>query len=146
MRNSRGFTLIETLVATAILVSGLVAVAYMFSYSARTNITTQQITSGTLLLYNKMEELKASGMANLTVGGGLSGAAPTPNYFDYVSIGTNGAIVSDTVTASAPYVRVWQITGANPRTVTIVVFAQRAGIGGQRMELIRATTSVTSTF
>ena len=67
MRSNRGFTLIETLITTAIMVSGLVAVASMFSYSVTTNLTNQQRTAGTMLLYEKMEIFKATALANSIV-------------------------------------------------------------------------------
>jgi type II secretory pathway pseudopilin PulG len=89
---SGGFTLIETLLATAILVTGLVAVAYLFTYSIRTNMMMEQQTSATLLLYNKMEELRGTSYSSLTAGGGLDASSPTPNYWDYVTIGTSGTI------------------------------------------------------
>ena len=146
MPSERGFTLIETLIATAILVSGLVAVAYLFTYSVRTNITNDQLTSATLLLYNKMEELEAVSLANLTVGGGLDGASPTANFFDYVTVGATGALTVNTTDTNAPYLRVWQVTGANPKSITVAVHAQRAGFSGDRREMVRATTSVTSSF
>lgn len=144
---SGGFTLIETLVATAILVSGLVAVAYLFTYSIRTNMMTEQQTSATLLLYNKMEELRGTSYLSLTAGGGLDASSPTTNYWDYVTIGTSGTITSDTSTTDATYLRLWQVmSGTNTKVVSVVVYTQNSGIGMQQMELARASTEVTSGF
>jgi prepilin-type N-terminal cleavage/methylation domain-containing protein len=83
-RSDRGFTLIETLITTAIMVSGLVAVATVFSYSVATNLTNQQRTAGTMLLYEKMEIFKATSLSNSmwTVGGNLTPASPATGYFD----------------------------------------------------------------
>lgn len=145
-RVERGFTLIETLVATGILVSGLVAVAYLFTFSIRTNMMTEQQTSATLLLSNKMEELRGTSFSSLTVGGGLDASSPTTSYWDYVSISTSGAITSDTSTTDATYLRLWQVAGTNTKVVSVVVYTQNAGIGMQQMELARASTEVTSGF
>ena len=88
----RGFTLIETLITAAILVSGLVAVALLFSYTARTTLNNQKRTTATLLLYDKMEELKSS---RITIGG------------------------SDEIDS---FRRVWQVESTYPPKVTVVVY------------------------
>ena len=91
----RGFTLIETLITTAILVSGLVAVALLFSYTARTTLNNQERTTATLLLYDKMEELKSS---RITSGG------------------------SDDIDS---FRRVWQVESTYPPKVTVIVYFGR---------------------
>ena len=147
MSSNRGFTLIETMIATGIQVTGLVAVAYMFSYSVRTNMTTQQSTSATMLVHDKMEELKATNFSSLAAGGGLDGSSPTASYREWVTISSAGVVTTSTSeVTTAGYLRLWQITGTNPLTVTIVVFAQRSGVSGSQLELMRASTSLTSSF
>ena len=147
MSSKRGFTLIETLIATAILVTGLLTVAAIFSYSARTTLYTEQMTTGVLLTNTKMEALRAiTPISNLNTGGGLNSSSPTANYFEYVSISTSGAITANTSTTTAPYLRLWQIAGTNPRLITVSVYAQRSGVSGQAVELIRTTTEVTNGF
>ena len=146
MSSNRGFSLPETLIATVVLVTGLLAVASLFSYSIRTNMYTEQMTTGILLANTKMEGLRATGMAGLTAGGGLNSASPTANYFEYVSISTSGALTTDTVTTTAPYLTLWMISDANPVIITVAVYAQRGGVSGQMAELIRTTTSLTSGF
>ena len=123
---SRGFTLLETLITTAILVFGLAAIGLIFSYTARTNINTQQRTTATLLAYEKLEELRST---SITGGIWIPGS-----YTDYRR-------VSETA-----YMRQWQITNTTPRRITIAVFATAAGLTGRRMELIRAATVVGDTF
>jgi Tfp pilus assembly protein PilV len=146
MRNSQGFTLVETLIATVVLLSGIVAVAQMFSYSAATNISTQQMTSATLLTTNKMEQLRALPFANLTTGGSLDPDAPATGFWEYVSIAADGTITADTSATTAPYMRVWTVSGTNPKTITIIVYSLRSSMGRQRMELTRASTRVTRKF
>ena len=58
MRN-RGFSLIETLIATLILLTGVAGVASIFSFSARTNLYNEQRTTATTLLCEKMEHFKS---------------------------------------------------------------------------------------
>ena len=145
-RVSSGFTLTETLVATAILVSGLLAIANLFAFSIRTNKMTEQQTSATLLVSNKMEQLRGASFSTLTAGGGLDPSSLMPSYWDYVSITTSGAILSDTTTTGAPYLRLWQIAGAETKAVSVVVYPQKSGVGMQQMERARASTEITSGF
>lgn len=149
-RSDRGFTLPETLVATAILVSGLMAVAGLFSYSINTNVTTQQATQATLILYDKMERFRNLPLSNaeLTAGGGLTPASPVSNYYDSVTVASNGAITIYPNSTAGHYLRLWQITApsAQLRTVTCIVWIQRSGLTRRRMEMARAATTVTNKF
>jgi len=123
---TRGFTLIETPITTAVLVFGLAALALIFSYTVRVNLNTQQRTTAALLLNEKLEELRAAP---------LTDSALTPGeYVDYPTI------------AGSPYLRQWVISDTTPRSISIVVSAARAGLTGRPMELIRAATFVSSTF
>ena len=126
MRCSHGFTLLETLITTAVLVFGLAAIALIFSYTERTNINTQQRTAAVLLVYEKLEEFRST---SITDSMWIPGT-----YFDYPTI------------AKTHYMRRWQITGTTPRSITIAVFAAKAGLTGRRMELIRAATVISNTF
>ena len=64
-RNNSGFTLVELLIAIAILM--IIAVPFMRSFvtAARTNAKAQQIQNATLLATNIMEEVKANTMEDL---------------------------------------------------------------------------------
>jgi prepilin-type N-terminal cleavage/methylation domain-containing protein len=146
MRNSRGFTLIETLITTLILVSGLVAVAQLFSYTIATNISNRQRTAATILVTEKIEQLKSVSVRNplWLVGGGLSPQQPVVGFYDYVSIAADGTPAIDS--ATAPYIRVWQIAGTVPRSLTVIVYAQRFGLTQSPFELARAVTMVGDAF
>lgn len=147
IRNSRGFTLIETLIATGITLTALVSVAAMFAYSARTNILTEQRTTGILLATSKLEGLRStSSISTLTVGGGIDASSPTTSYFEYVTIGTSGAITTSTTAGANPYLRMWQISGTNPRLITVSVYANNSGVTGGQTELIRTATTLTNGF
>lgn len=147
MSSKRGFTLIETLVATLIMVTGLIAVAGLFSYSVRTNLFSEQVTTGVLLANSKMEEFRGVVRAtDLATGGGLDVLSPTTNYFEYVSISEEGVVTADTVTSTAPFLRLWEISGDNPRRITVSIYAQNSGISGRPIELVRTTTELTNGF
>ena len=82
-------------------------------------------------------------------GGGIEviQESATTNFREWVTIATNGAVTSSTAeVTTAGYLRLWQITGTNPLTITVVVFAQRSGVTGGQLELARASTSLTSSF
>jgi len=144
-RNSRGFTLIETLIATGIMLTALGAVAAMFAYSARTNLLNEQRTTATLLAISKMEDLRSTSSINdLVVGGSLTTTAA--NYFEYVSITSSGAIATSTTAGNNRYLRLWEISGTNPRLISIAVRANYSGVSGEQVELIRMATQLTNGF
>jgi type II secretory pathway pseudopilin PulG len=146
--HSHGFTLAETLIATAILVTGLVAVASLFSWSTAANHNNRQRTAATILLSDKMEQFKLEDLESgiWTAGGSLNPDNPAAGYWDYVTFGGDGTLTVDTGSTNAPYLRLWAISGSNPKTVTVIVYARRSGLTRQRMELIRATTMASRTF
>ena len=77
----------------------------------------------------------------------MSRSNPTANFREWVTVATDGTVTSSTAeVTTAGYLRLWQITGTNPLTITVVVFAQRSGVSGSQLELARASTSLTSSF
>jgi type II secretory pathway pseudopilin PulG len=134
MVSNRGSALIETLVAAVILVSGVVAVASIFSVTTGVNLRNRQRTTATLLLYDKMEELRTTGSAT---GGSLDPLNPASGFMDYVRIDSGGAIVSAATDSGPAYLRLWQVQDTGNPEITIAVFA---GIGATTsLELVRAT-------
>jgi type II secretory pathway pseudopilin PulG len=111
LRN-RGFTLIEALFTAVIVASGLVTVATIFSFAIQANINNRQMAVATSLVYDKMEELKWA-------------AWPSDG--------------SDQFNQNGTYSRTWRISGTNPRTVTVTVYARQT-------ELVEATTMISPTF
>src|SRR4026209_1697425 len=89
----RGSALIETLVASVILVSGLVSLASIFSVTTTVNFRNQQRTTATLLLYDKMEQLRA---ASSPPGGSLDPRNPVAGFMDYVRIANDGTMILGT--------------------------------------------------
>ena len=115
MRRAGGFTLIETLITTGVLVFGLSALALMFTYTARVNIDTRQRTTAALLLNEKLEEFRFTPLTDEIWRPG--------SYADY-------PVVADT-----SYIREWEITGTLPRSITMYVLKTKT-----RAELARAAT------
>ena len=124
---NRGYALIETLLASMILASGIVGVASVFSISTGAGIRNQQRASATQLLYDKMEQLRNTG--TLPIGGSLNPLQPVNGF-------TEEIITSN---SQAPFLRLWQVQGAAPQTITVAVFGR---LGAKPpFELSRATGS-----
>jgi prepilin-type N-terminal cleavage/methylation domain-containing protein len=110
-RDERGFTLVEVLVSTVIMLVGLVAVAQLLAASVQTHKLGRLTSEASRLSTVKLEELVKSNMATsaavqITPAGPDSLANNVPNYFDVV----NG------------YTRRWRITaGPTPDTRRVTV-------------------------
>jgi prepilin-type N-terminal cleavage/methylation domain-containing protein len=116
-----GFTLIEALITTVVLVTGLAAVAGVFSYSALVSLRTQQFTAALTLVSRKMEDLRAAD--DLTPG----------RYAEYVGPGD-------------VFMRHWEITAEMPSRITVIVYGRPPGRRGPYFELARATTRMGRKF
>jgi type II secretory pathway pseudopilin PulG len=138
-----GFTLAEVLVATGILVTGLVAVAQLFAIGTQANIAARSTTYATVLAEQKIEQLRALAWGFDTLGlpvsdistdisvtpetpNGGTGLAPspasalqenTPGYVDYVDAWGNIVAPGDAI-----YVRRWSIEPLpmNPNNTLII--------------------------
>jgi Tfp pilus assembly protein PilV len=145
---TRGFTLIEILISTGILLTGIVAVASVFAYTATANLDNQQRTIANTMLSEKIETFRATPLTSSiwTAGGSLTPDSKAHGYFDYLGITTDGTRVASDTDPWLPYLRIWQVSGVDPRIVTVIVYAQRAGVTRRRLELIRATAVVGSRF
>jgi prepilin-type N-terminal cleavage/methylation domain-containing protein len=113
----RGFSLVEVLTATLILTLGIAAVARLFAYSAAVSVINERRTLATLLLHEKIEQLKAKP---------LSDPAWTPGEYS----GYDGR-----------YFHVLQISDSVPRVAKLVVYVrlnQRHGL----LEMARTSAAV----
>ena len=148
MRNERGFTLIETMIAMAVLVPSLVAVAMLFPQVINTNMSSRQTAVATIVVGEKMEVLRSLPLnhASLAVGGGLDPTSPVTNYHDYVTVANNGVVTASLTSSRTAYLRLWQVTGTNPKTITVVVHSVRNAMSRRSLEAARASTMVTDTF
>ncbi len=129
MANRNGFTLIETLITTLVLVTGLAAMAGLFSYGAQANFHNRQRTAAASLLYTKMEEMRNA--RSLSAG----------QYAEYLEIQADGTVAASTNT-HGPYLRVSNIESGAPHRVTVVVYARQSNRSNSYREVARATVLV----
>jgi prepilin-type N-terminal cleavage/methylation domain-containing protein len=125
LKKITGFTLIEVLIAAAILLSGLVAVASVFSFVIRANSGNRQTAVATTLLYKKMEEFRAMQFTDDT----------------WLNVSASETVVI----GNERYIRSWKIIDGVPRKVTVVV-STKSALTDRPIELIRATTLLSPTF
>jgi len=115
-RESRGFTLVEVLLALALLFVGVVAAAPMFIFAMKETAAGADMGSVGAAAVDRMELLRATDFYSLTAGGGL-----TSNVSGY----------SDT--SSTKYTVRWQITDngtpATVKTISVRTIAARQVIG-----------------
>ena len=133
MKERDGFTLIEALVTTLVLVTGLAAVAAAFSYSSITASRVVMETAAIALVSGKMEDLKMA--PQLTPG----------SHSEYLNVADGGDIVSSE-SGTARYLRTWQITSGMPAQITVVVYGRSPGRRDQLRELARARTLAAGRF
>ena len=123
-----GFTLIETIVATAIVATALVALAHLFTLGAAQSLHNRYALSALTAAQGKLRQLQAATWS-------YSGAAPellaspvdallddVDGYVDYFD--TNARIVASSARANAAYVRRWSIqplTAGDPDTLVLHV-------------------------
>ncbi len=100
-KKTKGFTLIECVIALVIGMIGFTGVFSLLAVCVRTEITSNEMATANALARAKIEDLKNS---TRTVGGSLT--SNTTNYFD---------------TPNTNYVRRWQITTDSMGTQTVTV-------------------------
>jgi prepilin-type N-terminal cleavage/methylation domain-containing protein len=145
-QSTRGFTLLETLIATLVMATGLLAAGHIFWFTVRTNVTNRQRSTATLLLSEKLERLRGASIRHQIwePGGSLNPDAPAAGYFDYAS--SPAAPGGTGPSFREAYLRLWDISGTDPRSVTVVVYVERGGMQGQRVELARGQSMRTLEF
>lgn len=99
MKNERGFSLLETMLAMLIMLMILLSVAQLFGMSVAVNKAADDITQVTSLAGEMVEQLKAEGYDGLTAGGSL--ATDTNGYFDAPDVDGD---------ADAEFTRRWLLT------------------------------------
>jgi prepilin-type N-terminal cleavage/methylation domain-containing protein len=134
-RSSDGFSLVEVLVATTLLATGLLAVAQLFAVATDANRRSRVETTAAILAEQKMEQLRGltwgfdlAGLpltdttSNISVtpptptgGGGLTPSpagtltSNTPGFVDYLDALGNWVGTGGGVPAGAVYIRRWSI-------------------------------------
>jgi hypothetical protein len=159
--SERGTSLIETSIATAILLVALVGLMSMITVATKQTENEGHLSARAAeYAQDKMEQLLSlaytdaisdttviptaiTGGTGLIVGGSVNTAAPVAKYFDYLQ--QDGTPMCPCAGVAAPagwfYERVWQITNPSPNLKQITVKATVASsIGGA----IVPTATVTS--
>ncbi len=108
-KNTKGFTIIECVIALVLTVVGFAAVFSLVTVCVRTEVISRELTLANALSRLKIEELKNSPRVS---GGSLT--ANTANYYD---------------NPNSRYTRRWQIANDSMGTQTIVVLMIPNGSG-----------------
>ena len=114
MKNTRGFTLIEILIAVAIFSIGILAVAKLQFWNVKNNTTGNITTMATMLGRAQLEDLK--GVADVTT---LTDGADPDNPVD--ADGNPGGIFTRTWTVTNP------LGGSTTRRIDVTVSWNRRG-------------------
>jgi Tfp pilus assembly protein PilV len=119
MMKSAGTTLIEVLVATLVLVSGVLAVAQLFLVAAATNAASHDTTVAATLAAQKMEQLLSTDLSDAT------GLVDHVDRWGRV-VGTN-----ESPPPNALYTRRWSVEPLSAETVAIRVRVGRSDRSGR---------------
>jgi type II secretory pathway pseudopilin PulG len=135
---TRGTTLIEVLVATVVLVSGLLGMAQLFLLAAATNSAARHTTVTAILAAQKVEQLRGLTWGFDTQGLPISDGdlQPSPSdtlrrdvggYVDHVDLDGRTVGTSESPPSAAYYTRRWSIEplSATPGTLIIRVVVGR---------------------
>jgi prepilin-type N-terminal cleavage/methylation domain-containing protein len=119
-----GFSLMEVLISTAVLTTGLVGVAHLMAVSVSMNTDSRFVTNATEQAQAKIDELMKSNFTapSLQISATDTLAANVTNYFD-----TSGPNVT----------RRWRVVAgpSGTRTVTVRVLDTRARLSGRTTEI-----------
>jgi len=164
--NSRGFSLIEVVVAMGILTVVSLGVAQLFAASTRVNVMARSQTSTTMLAEQKMEQIRSLTWGFDTSGEGLpvsdtasdltvspmtqngTGLNPSPTdslerntigFVDFVDAGGEWVGTGSTAPGTAVYVRRWSIQPlpTNPNNTLVI----QVLVTPMANEMARLTTS-----
>ncbi|MDP3028876.1 MAG: type IV pilus modification protein PilV [Deltaproteobacteria bacterium] len=106
LRNNKGFTLIEVLIATLVLAIGLLSLATLAGTVIRGNSFSNKMTTATTLAQDKMEEIKGLVYDNAGTAAGTENYGSITNYNSYKRV--------TTVAANTP--------GSGMKEVTVTAF------------------------
>ena len=125
---SKGFSLIEVVLAMLILTFAILSLAELFILSVKVNNTSRDSTSAASIGAEKMEELKRNPYGELTPGGGLDPKNPVEDYYENKD---EGFIVLWKIEADTPIAGVKKIS-----VKTASVEDQKSRIGKKNVILI----------
>jgi Tfp pilus assembly protein PilV len=123
----RGFTLVETIIGTAILTCGVVALAHLMTVCASANMVAHHRTMSALFAQQKLEQLRAEPI--------LDESGLITEYLD-----GDGAILchGGSLCGGAVYLREWwvRLSAVAAPAVLVHVHVRRARSGGGDVHLI----------
>ncbi len=90
LRDPRGFSLVETLVSIFFMSIVLLGVAQLIGVSIHLQKASEDVTSATVLVEQKLEELKNADFNGLAPGGSIDGNQP--GYFDMPDVNNDGVV------------------------------------------------------
>ena len=125
---SRGFSLIEVVLAMLILTFAILSLAELFILSVKVNNTSRDSTSAASIGAEKMEELKRTPYAELTPGGSLDPEEPVEDFHE---MGTGDFLILWKIEADTPIAGVKKI---NVKTVSLE--DQKSRVGKKNVVLI----------
>lgn len=105
---ARGFSLIETLVAVALLATAAVSLAQLAGLAVRSNLASRDRTYATVLAQQKLESLAAIDADALTASPAAALDADTPGWVDYIS-GAGHVLGGQGRPRNTAYVRRWSV-------------------------------------
>ncbi len=126
----QGFSLVETLIASFILMFGLLGLASLLSYAVATNLENKSDAFATTLAVRKMEELKGQPSTALADGGCTLASS---GDIDFSATAANGYSQTVSGVANQSFDLRWNVTTANG--LRKIVVAARRSNGTKRMLL-----------
>ena len=88
MRDKKGFTLLEVMVAVVVLAFGLLAIMHLFPIGLRASKISRDTTVASLLAQAKIEELRNTGWASLSSSTTTEGYGTITNYPQFKRVTT----------------------------------------------------------
>ena len=132
IRDDRGFSLLEVLIASSILTVGLVSLAQLLAMEVATNAAAGQTTYAALLAAQKMEDLRAANWESLE-----GSAGEFVDYIDRAGRSFEGT------PAIAEFTRRWSVDPlpADPKNTLLIQVIVRTRRGDTRIVGLRTRTA-----
>ncbi len=125
----RGFSLIEMMIASFVLVIGVISVASLIGYSISSNYMAKNDTIATSAAERELERLRSLGFSSLTDGGSTLGSDGKISFSGSAVIGYSDSVSltdSDQIGRTVNYDVRWNITTVNGMK-KLTIAAQRSG-------------------